>query len=74
MARRSAAVLAAVPVPDRTRPPTPRGYDYLERRLWNNVVDSLPDRWLDPAAQDLLRHAITQSAAAERLEAQLRRR
>jgi hypothetical protein len=51
----------------------PRGYDYLERRLWNNVVDSLPDRWLDPAAQDLLRRAVAQSASSERLEAQLRK-
>jgi hypothetical protein len=73
MARKSAAALAAVPVPGRTRPPTPRGYDYLERRLWNSLVDSLPDRWLDTAAQDLLRRAVTQSAAAERLEALLRK-
>jgi hypothetical protein len=45
---------------DQAVPPCPRGYDDLERRLWDDVLDSLPDRWVDPAAQDFLRRAVFQ--------------
>ena len=27
--------------------------DHIERRLWDDVLDSLPERWCDPAAQGI---------------------
>jgi hypothetical protein len=74
MPRRSAADLALVPlVPGRGRPEPPKALDQAEARAWNDVVDALPDRFLDPAGQLVLRRVVTQVAIAERLEERLRR-
>jgi hypothetical protein len=61
------------PVPGSGRPKPPRGSDAIERRIWNAVVDSLPDRWCDPSAQEVLRQAVAQAAVAGRLEQRLRK-
>ena len=74
MPRRSAADLSIVPlVPGKGRPEPPKALDQIEARAWNDVVDALPDRWLDPAGQLVLRRTVTQVAIAERLEDRLRR-
>ena len=74
MPRRSAADLTIVPlVPGRGRPEPPKALDQIEARAWNDVIDALPDRWLDPAGQLVLRRVATQVAIAERLEDRLRR-
>ena len=61
------------PVPGSGRPKPPRGSDAVERRIWNAVVDSLPDRWCDPSAQEVLRQAVAQAAVARRLAQRLRK-
>jgi len=58
------AALSAAPLPGQALK-VPVGFDKLETRLWREVVASLPDRWLDPAAQSVLRRAVAQSAIAE---------
>jgi hypothetical protein len=74
MPRSSAADLTLVPlVPGRGRPEPPKALDQAEARAWNDVVDALPDRFLDPAGQLVLRRVVTQVAIAERLEDRLRR-
>jgi hypothetical protein len=74
MPRRSAADLSIVPlVPGKGRPEPPKALDQTEARAWNDVVDALPDRFLDPAGQLVLRRTVTQVAIAERLEDRLRR-
>ena len=73
MARTSAASFQVTPiVPGHGRPTPPRGLDAIERRIWRDVVDSLPDHWLDPAGQLILRRLVAQAAIAERREARLR--
>jgi hypothetical protein len=74
MPRRSAADLSIVPLlPGKGRPEPPKALDQIEARAWNDVTDALPDRWLDPAGQLVLRRTVTQVAIAERLESRLRR-
>ena len=74
MPRRSAADLSIVPlVPGKGRPEPPKALDQTEARAWNDVVDALPDWFLDPAGQLVLRRTVTQVAIAERLEDRLRR-
>jgi hypothetical protein len=74
MPRRSAADLSIVPLlPGRGRPEPPKALDQIEARAWNDVIDALPDRWLDPVGQLVLRRLVTQVAIAERLEDRLRR-
>ena len=74
MPRRSDADLSIVPLlPGRGRPEPPKALDQIEARAWNDVVDALPDRFLDPAGQLVLRRTVTQVAIAERLEERLRR-
>jgi hypothetical protein len=74
MPRRSAADLSIVPlVPGKGRPEPPKALDQTEARAWNDVIDALPDRFLDPAGQLILRRTVTQVAIAERLEDRLRR-
>ena len=74
MPRRSAADLSIVPlVPGKGRPEPPKALDQTEARAWNDVIDALPDRFLDPAGQLVLRRTVTQVAIAERLEDRLRR-
>ena len=74
MPRRSDADLSIVPMlPGRGRPEPPKALDQIEARAWNDVVDALPDRFLDPAGQLVLRRVVTQVAIAERLEERLRR-
>ena len=74
MPRRSAADLSIVPlVPGKGRPEPPKALDQAEARAWNDVVDALPDRFLDLAGQLVLRRTVTQVAIAERLEDRLRR-
>ena len=56
MPRRSAADLSIVPLlPGKGRPEPPKELDQIEARAWNDVVDALPGRWLDPAGQLVLR-------------------
>jgi hypothetical protein len=74
MPRRSAVDLSIVPlVPGKGRPEPPKALDQVEARAWNDVIDALPDRFLDPAGQLVLRRTVTQVAIAERLEDRLRR-
>jgi hypothetical protein len=74
MPRRSAADLSIVPLlPGKGRPEPPKALDQIEARAWNDVIDALPDRWLDPVGQLVLRRTVTQVAIAERLEERLRR-
>jgi hypothetical protein len=74
MPRRSAADLSIVPlVPGKGRPEPPKVLDQTEARAWNDVIDALPDRFLDPAGQLVLRRTVAQVAIAERLEDRLRR-
>ena len=73
MPRRAAAELAVVPrLPGRGRPEPPADLDPVEQRIWREVVDALPDHWLDPAGQLVLRRLAAQAAVAERQEARLR--
>jgi hypothetical protein len=60
-------------LPGKGRPAPPKALDLMERRAWRDIVDALPDRWLDPAGQLVLRRTVSQIAIAERLEARLRR-
>jgi hypothetical protein len=74
MPRRSAADLSIVPlVLGKGRPEPPKALDQTEARAWNDVIDALPDRFLDLAGQLVLRRTVTQVAIAERLEGRLRR-
>ena len=74
MPRRSVADISLVPMlPGKGRPEPPAELDPAEGRGWRDVVDSLPDRWLDPAAQLILRRVVAQIAVAQRLEERLRR-
>jgi len=72
MARRSAPSQISPIVPGYGRPLPPSGLDAVERRVWRDVVDALPDHWLDPAGQLILRRLVAQAAIAERREARLR--
>jgi hypothetical protein len=73
MPRRSDADLSIVPmVPGKGRPEPPKALDPIEARAWNDIVDALPGRWLDPAGQLVLRRLAAQVAIAERVEARLR--
>ena len=59
MPRRSDADLSIVPmVPGKGRPEPPKALDQIEARAWNDVIDALPDRWLDPAGQLVLRRTV----------------
>lgn len=60
-------------VPGKGRPEPPAELDRVEARAWRDVIDSLPDRWLDAAAQLILRRVVAQVAVSERLEERLRR-
>jgi hypothetical protein len=60
-------------LPGRGRPEPPRGLSTRECRIWNDVVDSLPDGWLDLSAQLILRRLVMQCAIVERREERLRR-
>jgi hypothetical protein len=74
MPRRSAADISIVPMlPGKGRPEPPVELDQAEARAWRDVVDSLRDRWLDPAGQLVLRRVAAQIAVAGRLEDRLRR-
>jgi hypothetical protein len=69
----SESSLTVVPVvPGSGRPPPPRGCDQVEKRIWKQVVDSLPGHWVDQAGQVVLRRAVALAAIAERQEARLR--
>ena len=71
--RRSAAALTVVPqVPGAGRPRAPRGLDELEKRIWKDVVDSLPAFWVDSAGALILRRLCAQGAVLQRQEARLR--
>jgi hypothetical protein len=71
--RRSAAALTVVPqVPGNGRPRPPRGLDGLEKRIWKDVVDSLPAFWVDSAGALILRRLCAQGAVLQRREARLR--
>ena len=73
MPRKSVASLSVVPrVPGRGRPEPPADLDVLESRIWREVVDALPQHWLDTAGQLILRRLAAQAAVSERQEARLR--
>jgi hypothetical protein len=76
MPRHSAAELAALPapqVPGQGRPEPPEHLDDLEQAIWREVVDALPQFWVDGAGALVLRRLVAQAAIAERCEARLRR-
>ena len=74
MPRRSAADLSIVPLlPGKGRPEPPKALDGAEARAWRDVIDAMPDQWVDAAAQLVLRRVVSQVAVAERLEGRLRR-
>ena len=60
-------------LPGKGRPEPPKELDQAEARAWRDVIDSLPDRWLDAASQLILRRVVAQVGVAERLEERLRR-
>jgi hypothetical protein len=61
-----------IPLPGKGRPaPSPK-LTRAEQAAWRAVVDSSPERWLDPAAQQLLRRLVVQLGLAERFEQRLR--
>jgi hypothetical protein len=70
---RTGAVELVPLVPGRGRPVPPHGLSTHECRIWNDVVDALPDGWLDLAGQLILRRLVMQCAIAERREQRLRR-
>ena len=70
---RAGAVELMPLVPGRGRPGPPHGLSTPECRIWNDVVDALPDGWLDLAGQLILRRLVMQCAIAERREQRLRR-
>jgi hypothetical protein len=73
MPRRSAASLEISPVvPGQGRAEPPPELDAVEARIWNEVIDALPDRWVDPAAQLVLRSLVAQAAVAQQRETRLR--
>jgi hypothetical protein len=73
MPRRSAADISIVSlVPGKGRPEPPTELDLVERRAWNDVVDSLPGHWLDPAGQILLGGVAAEIALSKRLALRLR--
>jgi hypothetical protein len=75
MPRHSAAELAAPPapqVPGQGRPEPPEHLDDLEQAIWREVVDALPQFWVDGAGALVLRRLVAQAAIAERCEARLR--
>jgi hypothetical protein len=73
MARKSLADLSVIPrVPGRGRPPPPADLDAIEVRIWNEMLDGVPDHWVDPAGCLILRRLVAQSAVCERQEARLR--
>src|ERR1700683_2985668 len=74
MPRRSAADISIVTLaPGKGRPEAPRALDPTEARAWNDVVDSLPGHWLDPAGQILLEQTAVQIAVSNALAMRLRR-
>jgi hypothetical protein len=74
MPRKSKAAGNVIRLPgqgDRSAPPG--GLSAAQNRAWAAVVSSAPGRWLDPAAQLLLRRLVTQISIAERHEQRLTR-
>jgi hypothetical protein len=73
MPRKAAASLSVIPrVPGRGRPQPPSDLDPIEVRIWGEVLDALPDHWVDSAGCLILRRLVAQSAVCERQEARLR--
>jgi hypothetical protein len=73
MPRRSRTDLNVVPLPGRGRPEPPKDLTSAEQRVWRNIVDSSPDRWFDPAGQELLGLVVTQVVAAKEHAGRFRR-
>ena len=73
MPRRSSEDLNIVRLPGKGRPEPPSKLTQAESRAWRAIVDSSPDRWLDPAGQLILRRVVAEIAVAERHEERLRR-
>jgi hypothetical protein len=73
MPRKAAASLSIIPrVPGRGRPQPPSDLDPIEQRIWGEVLDALPDHWIDSAGCLILRRLVAQAAVCERQEARLR--
>jgi hypothetical protein len=73
MPRKPPEHLNLVPLPGRGRPEPPKDLTQVEQRVWRNIVDSSPDRWIDPAGQELLGLVVTQIVAAKEHAGRLRR-
>jgi hypothetical protein len=73
MPRRSSEDLNIFRLPGKGRPEPPSKLTQAESRAWRAIVDSSPDRWLDPAGQLILRRVVAEIAVAERHEERLRR-
>jgi hypothetical protein len=73
MPRKPPDHLNLVPLPGRGRPEPPKDLTQIEQRVWRNLVDSSPDRWFDPAGQELLGLILTQIVAAKEHASRLRR-
>jgi hypothetical protein len=72
MPRRSSADLSVIRLPGKGRPePSPK-LSQAEQRDWRAIVDSTPDRWLDPAGQLIFQRLVTQIGVTERHEQRLR--
>jgi hypothetical protein len=77
MPRKSASAKAMVELspllPSAGRPEPPRELHPSEAKAWRDIIDALPDHWVDLAGQLILRRLVTQVAIAERKEQRLRR-
>jgi hypothetical protein len=73
MPRKPPDHLSVVPLPGRGRPEPPRDLTAIEQRVWRNIVDASPDRWIDSAGQELLGLVVTQIVAAKEHASRLRR-
>jgi hypothetical protein len=60
-------------LPGRGRAEPPKGLNSSEQKAWRAIVDASPERYLDGAAQLLLRRVVAEIAIAERHEERLRR-
>jgi hypothetical protein len=72
MRRKSRDHLSIVPLPGRGRPEAPKDLTAVEQRVWRNIVDASPDRWVDSAGQELLGLIVTQIVAAKEHAGRLR--
>jgi hypothetical protein len=74
MPRKSKSMVELSPLlPSAGRPEPPSVLSPREAQIWRDVIDALPDHWLDLAGQLVLRRLVVQVRIAERREQRLRR-